>query len=71
VSSPAGIKARRSGQRPLRLGIDCQPFYIPKCANQACKAPLANSAGNPRWDLLEGRFVCLGMCRQVRKAGPS
>jgi len=68
VSSRAGTVARRrqAADRPLRLGIDCQPFYIPLCANRVCKAPLADAAGNPRWDLLEGRFVCLGGCTVVR-----
>jgi hypothetical protein len=62
VSSAAGLKARKAGQRPLRLGVDCQPFYIPKCANRRCREPLSDSAGNPRWDLIDGRFVCLGGC---------
>jgi hypothetical protein len=71
MGSPAGLKAARAGQEPLRLGIDCQPFYIPKCANRACRAPLADAAGNPRWDILEDRFVCLGSCMTVRKRGRS
>jgi hypothetical protein len=37
-----------------------RPFYIPRCAQ--CRAPLADEMGEPRWDLLEGRFVCLGRC---------
>lgn len=40
-----------------------RPFQIPRCANAGCRAPLADSAGEPRWDLLEGRFVCLRGCK--------
>lgn len=70
MSSRAGTVARRkaAAAQPLRLGIDVQPFYIPRCTNTACRAPLSDSAGNPRWDLLEGRFVCLGVCLAVRPA---
>lgn len=60
---PAGYK---HPQTPLRLGIDCQPFYIPKCANQRCKAPLSDPDGNPRWDIIHGQFVCLRGCVKVR-----
>lgn len=35
-------------------------FQIPRC--EQCRAPLADAKGEPRWDLLEGRFVCLGRC---------
>lgn len=58
----AGWKTR--GQE-IQVGIDCKPFQIPRCAR--CLSPLADSDGNPRWDLLEGRFVCLGACT-VRRA---
>jgi hypothetical protein len=51
-------------QTPLRLGVDCQPFYIPKCANRRCRAPLSDSDGNPRWDIINGLFVCLRGCVQ-------
>lgn len=61
----AGVKTR---DLPIRLGIDCHPFYIPRCANRRCRAPLADADGNPRWDVLEGRFVCLDTCRTTRKA---
>lgn len=50
----------KTHERPIRLGIDCQPFAIPRCAQ--CREPLADAQGNPRWDLLEERFVCLGHC---------
>lgn len=59
----------------VRVGIDCKVFYIPRCSNTGCRAALSDAAGNPRWDLLEGRFVCLGGCRPtptataIRKAG--
>lgn len=66
MSSPAGLKAARAGQPPLRLGVDCQPFYIPKCANRGCRAPLSDTVGNPRWDIISGWFVCLGGCMTAR-----
>lgn len=59
-------------QRKLtaRAIAGAKPFYIPRCAQ--CSTPLADAAGNPRWDVLEGRFVCLGQCRPVsRKAALS
>jgi hypothetical protein len=35
-------------------------FQIPRCAS--CGALLCDGKGEPRWDLLEERFVCLGRC---------
>lgn len=65
IRARAGWKTR--GEE-VRVGIDCKPFQIPRCTNTACRAPLADEQGNPRWDLLEGRFVCLGACKPKRAA---
>lgn len=66
-ASRAGSHAGWKDPKPkLRLGIDCQPFYLPRCENRRCRAVLADAEGNPRWDLLEGRFVCLGGCTEAR-----
>jgi hypothetical protein len=61
----AGRLARRKARsaaiaRAAALPAGAKPFHIPRCTD--CRAPLANAAGEPRWDLLEGRFVCLGRC---------
>jgi hypothetical protein len=50
---------RRSINRDITLA-SARPFYIPLCAQ--CRTALRDAAGEPRWDLLEGRFVCLGRC---------
>jgi hypothetical protein len=44
-----------------RAVASARPFYIPPCSR--CRAPLGDSKGNPRWDIV-GRlkFVCLGGC---------
>lgn len=46
--------------RQTAVPLGAKLFQIPRCAQ--CRAPLANAAGEPRWELLEGRFVCLGRC---------
>lgn len=66
MSSYAGLKTR---DKPLRVGVDCRPFHIFRCQNQGCRAPLCDTDGNPRWDLLEGRFVCLQGCRMPQRPG--
>jgi len=67
-------RAVRSSERARRAALAAQaangggrPFQIPRCA--ACSAPLSDAAGEPRWDLLEGRFVCLGRCAAGARRG--
>lgn len=43
------------------LGI--KPFGRVRC--QRCRAGLHDSAGNPRWEILDGQFVCPERCRAV------
>jgi hypothetical protein len=71
VSSPAGLKAAHAGNvAPIRVGVNCKAFYSPPCWR--CRRILEDSDGNPRWDIIGGRFICPGGCtRPVRKAALS
>lgn len=55
-------RAIRAAERARHIAHipGAKQFQIPRCAS--CGAPLCDSAGEPRWDLLEERFVCLGRC---------
>ncbi len=55
-------QAERATRAAQVAHAGAKPFQIPRCANLDCRAPLADEQGEPRWDLLEERFVCLGRC---------
>lgn len=42
-----------------QLGI--KAFIGVRC--ERCKAGLHDAVGNPRWDFVDGRFVCREVCR--------
>lgn len=53
---------RRLDQATYRdLGVKPFTFY---CCD-LCKAGLHDRVGNPRWEMLDGRFVCTERCRAL------
>lgn len=61
-----GTRRQAGTREAVREAIRrAKPFQIPRCAD--CLAPLADAKGNPRWGILEDRFVCLGRCAPRRR----